>query len=84
MHWVDDMEQRRSDVDRFFNAETNFGEREAIIRRWRINYILINTAKGQRPDMFRQFGPVIYASPRLQLIAIDPSGSETHKGYGTG
>ena len=42
VHWVGDMDKRRSDTHKFFAAETVYDERIAILKRYNVDYLLVD------------------------------------------
>jgi hypothetical protein len=75
--FVDDLEDRRADVLRFFDPRTTTDERRHIIGKYRASYVLVE--RKQSPfSLIRQaeradFGRVIYADNEFLLIKVRPS-----------
>jgi hypothetical protein len=59
---------RRHDVQAFFSAETRPEERAAIVRRWHVDYVLLNL-RDQPPDVVAQ----VMDDPALSVAYRDPA-----------
>lgn len=74
--FVPDHDVRRSDLDRFFNGEAVFVERQQIIQKYKANYLLLRKSEGVSwQDLQQSFmpqGQVVFESDRFVLIALKP------------
>jgi hypothetical protein len=76
VYWLEN-DTRKYDVNYFFSDKASENDRLKILRRYRVNYILVNMEKSRDMHrnliLFLSFGKVVYRSSSYFLIKIDES-----------
>jgi hypothetical protein len=72
VHWVDDVDQRRSDVARFFAGDTPPNTKRAIIEKYDVSYLLIRKEKQNDLAEFRAYGNPVHENDRFVLLKRKP------------
>jgi hypothetical protein len=78
--FVPDQDIRKLDLDRFFNEEAAFGERQQIIQKYKANYLLLSKSElvnwqGLQQSFVPQ-GQVVFESDKFVLISLKPKPEE--------
>lgn len=74
--FVPDHEARREDLRRFFNPQTTLAARQAIIKRYQADYLLISHAyleeSPQTIEVLEAMGTVVFDNEDFSLVALSP------------
>ena len=77
LYWVNDLQERRIDVDYFFKEKCPNATRLAIIKKYKPKYILINynflKIAPEDYQMIYQLGKTIYYKKNFRLIELNPT-----------
>jgi uncharacterized membrane protein len=68
-----DTTARRVDVQRFFDAATTIADRSEILRRWDVDYVLVDTRDQAAiaPAILGQPGlRIVYRGPRFVILRV--------------
>lgn len=74
--FVPDQDVRKADIDRFFDRETAKGERQKIMDKYRVKFLLLRRVGGpgwqELQQSFMSYGKLAYESDTFVLIMLSP------------
>lgn len=74
VYWVNDIEERRNEVNSFFNSKTSDSLRQVIMQKYKPDYILINFGEtnfnGSTLQWLESNGQIAYKENQMELIKL--------------